>query len=770
MSLDGNLGLDLTARDLTGPAFASLQANLDSAQKKSDALKSSMGGASAAGGVFGAVLAGLQVGKLIDDFVKFNARVIEQTAGFKNLADRLQLTTTQYQALRLAGIDAGVSQEQLQTSLAKFGATIGQAEQGNKAAIGAFQQLGVNILDASGKIRPMTDLLAEAASALLQMQDGTLKTRTEVQLFGRAGVDLNPMLVNLAKGVDALQQKFAAGLVSPEVVQQLHELEVKSAAAQARFDAMYATVAAPVYIGGIMAITNAMTNLGNRINAAKFSWFELVEAIGAGPVGGAYLGARMIIGSPDPAKQLNSQIADKQKELDSINQNIANHPGARVAGSTQKRQADLQAQLDQLTAQKAVLDMAKQVKFQQDDDAARGDHSLLPGDTFQTKGAGNPAVTSSGKGTKADKVGDAIAKLKGETAAANAALAYMIQNASMPLDLLNKQIDLQKKTDDAIAAIGGKASADPRVAQLKAAIVAHVEAQAALKREQEAVTEADKVNRQYGDGQAALTETTRKLNDALATGALDYDAYSIAIKKANEAARAQALTMLGQQGGLTGLAAGFIAASDAYAKQNTAFQAGGQIFQQTSQLMSQAFTNWRKTGQLDMGAFLASWADMLEQMALKAATSQVFNSLSDMIGKVGDGGGGGLSGFIEQFFTTRAANTDAANNISAGAGAVGAPAFADGGRPVPGDVSLVGEQGPELFVPDTAGTVVPNHALTAGGGGGVTVHQTITVSAGVSQTVRAEMMALLPQFKKAAIDGVQEARHRGGTFAAAFRR
>jgi len=43
--------------------------------------------------------------------------------------------------------------------------------------------------------------------------------------------------------------------------------------------------------------------------------------------------------------------------------------------------------------------------------------------------------------------------------------------------------------------------------------------------------------------------------------------------------------------------------------------------------------------------------------------------------------------------------------------------FADGGRPPTGKMSLVGERGPELFVPDSAGTIVPNHAL--GGGGAV---------------------------------------------------
>ena len=39
------------------------------------------------------------------------------------------------------------------------------------------------------------------------------------------------------------------------------------------------------------------------------------------------------------------------------------------------------------------------------------------------------------------------------------------------------------------------------------------------------------------------------------------------------------------------------------------------------------------------------------------------------------------------------------------------PTFAAGGRPPVGRPSIVGERGPEIFVPNTAGTIVPNHAI-----------------------------------------------------------
>lgn len=194
----GSLGLDFTARDLTGPAFASLNTRLDAMAERTENVAASMGKTPAAMDVFKGALAALALDKVIDQFGEFHTRVVEQTAGFKDMAERLQLGVVQYQALRLAAIEAGVSQAVLQQTYVRFNAVIGEAEAGTKKAVDAFQQLGIKILDASGHVRPTTDLLQEAARALLQMEDGARKARLETEIFGRAGADLNPMQIGRA--------------------------------------------------------------------------------------------------------------------------------------------------------------------------------------------------------------------------------------------------------------------------------------------------------------------------------------------------------------------------------------------------------------------------------------------------------------------------------------------------------------------------------------------------------------------------------------------
>ena len=49
--------------------------------------------------------------------------------------------------------------------------------------------------------------------------------------------------------------------------------------------------------------------------------------------------------------------------------------------------------------------------------------------------------------------------------------------------------------------------------------------------------------------------------------------------------------------------------------------------------------------------------------------------------------------------------------VNAFLGGIGIPGFANGGRPPVGKPSIVGERGPELFVPDRAGTIIPNNQL-----------------------------------------------------------
>ena len=88
-----------------------------------------------------------------------------------------------------------------------------------------------------------------------------------------------------------------------------------------------------------------------------------------------------------------------------------------------------------------------------------------------------------------------------------------------------------------------------------------------------------------------------------------------------------------------------------------------------------------------------------------------------------------------------------------------------GGPVSSGRAYMVGERGPEMIVPSRNSHVVPDNQL---GGGGVVVNQTINVTTGVQQTVRAEIKQLMPQIADSAKAAVVDAKRRGGSYGRAF--
>jgi hypothetical protein len=107
--------------------------------------------------------------------------------------------------------------------------------------------------------------------------------------------------------------------------------------------------------------------------------------------------------------------------------------------------------------------------------------------------------------------------------------------------------------------------------------------------------------------------------------------------------------------------------------------------------------------------------------------------------------------------------------LAAGIGGAIKSAFgfrAMGGPVSSGSPYVVGEKGPELFVPHASGTIVPNNKMGGGsgsGGGSVTVNYNI--AAGVS---RAELVPILEQERRRLKAEIPDMVRRGGGYRAAF--
>lgn len=160
----------------------------------------------------------------------------------------------------------------------------------------------------------------------------------------------------------------------------------------------------------------------------------------------------------------------------------------------------------------------------------------------------------------------------------------------------------------------------------------------------------------------------------------------------------------------------------------------------------------------DLKILLGELAKKLAEISLNALNQRLSGGPS-----AGGGGLGGLGGILGGIAGAILGGKAGGSKIKSFSLPFG---FAEGGRPQPGRPALVGERGPELFVPDTAGTIIPNGAAI---GPSISVTIENNFALGVTPTVRAEINAATPRIVAAAKAGVAEAAQRGGAFAKGVR-
>ena len=119
-----------------------------------------------------------------------------------------------------------------------------------------------------------------------------------------------------------------------------------------------------------------------------------------------------------------------------------------------------------------------------------------------------------------------------------------------------------------------------------------------------------------------------------------------------------------------------------------------ELFTTMANGMEDAIAKFIRTGKLDFKSFANLVLDEIARIEARLIASKIFKFL-----KLGDifGGGSSGSGGYEGGITNLASFLPSF--------------FADGGNPPVGVPSIVGERGPELFIPSTSGTIIPNNQL-----------------------------------------------------------
>jgi hypothetical protein len=650
-----DVSIDIVAQDRTGAAFKSVKGGLTDLSTSVGAVTGKIAGLTA---VLAAIGSAAQIKGLIDSADNMN-----------KLSQKTGIAVSELSSLANTADLAGVSNEQLGSALVKLNKSIAEAASGSKEQSEAFKNLGINVKDANGNIRPTADILGDVAGAFSGAADGATKTQYAMALFGKAGADLIPFLNTGKQGIKEFGASFGDDFA-------------KNAEA---FNDNITKINQQLKLILVDGINPMLVGLSKMI-------VEFQEGI---KYSGGFLDALRNFGTINPFKNTEENLKTVRDEIDSNNAAIERYKNANAdTSSLDEYNKHLQNRLNYLKA----IQRNEMFATPRQGEASGMDRRLLGTDTRATKAL--PALG----GEKANKEDNELEK----------SLLKIRDSYLSVIDQVTKLTDGEDALKVAQFARLGATDEQIKAYETYLALIRNIteadkeKLENDLKQQKydeqitkDAKDQADAVRKIFEDTRTPLEnyiERIQTLQMILGKGLIDPDTFSRAVGLASDE-----LTKFTEKG-----------KSDIDLLLD-AINGFGNEFTST---LTEAFM----TGKLN-------FKDMVNSIQRDILRMLIKKNISDP-----------AVSFLGEFFK------------------------GFGGRAMGGPVSsntpyMVGERGPELFVPNGAGSIVPNNKL---GGGGVTVVQNINID---SRTDRSSIMAAMNQAKEQAKAEIYRSMKSGGAFA-----
>jgi TP901 family phage tail tape measure protein len=650
-----DVSIDIVAQDKTGAAFRSVKGGLSDMSSSVGMVTGKIAGLTS---VLAAIGGAAQIKGLIDsadNMVKLSQKTGIAVSDLSSLANTADL--------------AGVSNEQLGSSLIKLNRSIAEAASGSKEQSEAFKNLGVSVKDANGNIRPTADILGDVAGAFSGAADGATKTQYAMALFGKSGADLIPFLNTGKQGIKEFGASFGddfaknAEAFNDNLTKINQQLKL-------------------ILVDGINPLLPALSKMIAEFQAGTKHSASFLEAI-------------VNLGTINPFNTTAENLKSVREELEKNNNLIEIY---------KEKNADTFS-LDQTNKRlKARLEYLKEIQRE-----------------------------------------EMFAKPReGEVSGADRRLLGLDKRAAKPLPALGGE--KAKKEDNELE-------------------------KSLLKIRDSYLSVIDQVTK-LTDGEDAL-----KVAQFARLGATDeqikaYETYLVLIRNITEADKEKLENDLKQQKYDEQITKDAKDQADAIKK----------IFEDTRTPLENYISQIQNLqmvlgkGLIDPDTFSRSVGLASEE--LKKFTDKGKSDLELLMDAINGFGNEFTSTLTEAFMTGKLNFTDMVNsiqrdilrmlikkNISDPAVSFLGDFFKGfGTRALGGPVSsntpyMVGERGPELFVPNGSGSIVPNNKL---GGGGVTVVQNINID---SRTDRSSIMAAMNQAKEQAKAEIYRSMKSGGAFA-----
>ncbi len=132
---------------------------------------------------------------------------IDTAGALFEMSQKVGVSVESLSTLKFAAEQSGVGVDQLQSAMVKLAKNASDASQGIGTAVNGFDALGISVKNADGSLKDTDVLMRELATQFAKYEDGANKTALAVNIFGKAGAELIPLLNEGAEGIGELEQR-----------------------------------------------------------------------------------------------------------------------------------------------------------------------------------------------------------------------------------------------------------------------------------------------------------------------------------------------------------------------------------------------------------------------------------------------------------------------------------------------------------------------------------------------------------------------------------
>jgi hypothetical protein len=204
------------------------------------------------------------------------------------LSARTGVSVEDLSRLRHAANLSGVSNEQLTQGITRLSRSMVEASQGTGQASEAFAAMGVSVQNADGTLRNQREVLEDIATRFQGYQDGAAKANLAMQIFGRSGAELIPLLNAGGEGLRAMAEESdkLGNTISTRTAVASEQLNDNITRLQTNVAGLGRTAAAEV-IPAMVELSNVMvsfannTRVGEVAGAAFRTVLETISVLGS---------------------------------------------------------------------------------------------------------------------------------------------------------------------------------------------------------------------------------------------------------------------------------------------------------------------------------------------------------------------------------------------------------------------------------------------------------------------------------------------------------